>query len=288
MSEDLSIKWLFGDSDNRPAGNQSYLMLEVSIRYARLLFPSSPRYIAIPYLSTGTQRIEHLASEYGCKLIWVREHPDIERLTARMKITHARSAWWKYIPLHIGSRLTLHLDNDFIIWRIPEQMQAWLNEGGVLGYGTEVDNPAPHYNPKTGRLDWSKGIHFGSKVNWVREHAGELALNSGLVGVQTRMPDMPVSLSEVTHWKKFVEDQAWWTVNFAKLEGVSKHVIHYERDMPNLSKWHDFAKANVQPRDYMSDYSGAHYTTHNAGYTHYFEKHCYSDFIADLERRENE
>lgn len=286
MTTPLNIKWLMGDADNNPMSDQSFLMLEISIRYMKLLLPEAHRHIAISYLvGEGESRVRAIAEQLDCEVYMVTEHPSISKLPKYLMSTKRRSAWWKYIPLKMGDGHTLHLDNDFIIWRIPPQMLSWMEHGGLLGYGTERDNPAPHYNPETGRLDWSKGIHFGSKVNWVKEHAGELALNSGIVGIGADISGMPVPLKQVTSWRKFVEDQAWWTVNFAMLDTVHRQVIHYQDDMPNLSKWSDYAKDKTSPREYIPLFYGAHYTTHNANHTHYFGNYCYQDFVEDLQRK---
>lgn len=286
MTQPLNIKWLIGDSNKKPLVEQSYLMLEVSIRYARLLFPEAKRHISVPHIKDGMWRIEEIADKFDCAIIRTRHHPEIQELPPFLRKTKHRSAWWKYIPLKIGDGHTLHLDNDFIVWRIPPQLEAWLESGGLLGYGIEKDNPD---QPYTKHIDWSKGIHFGSKSGLVKRLAGTMGLNSGLFGIGADVEKLPYAFDNIKKVKLFVEDQAWWTINFAQYEGelgVNKHIIHYEDDMPVMSKFSPYAKEQTPFSEVLPHFYGAHFTTHNTGYCRYYHNHCHEHFIADLERLE--
>ena len=269
---ELTIKWLIGDNPKQPAPPASFQMLETSIRFMKHLLPDANRVIAVSQLVNGVGEVNEIGAKHECSVMLnISKHPELPR---HLRKTHRRNAWYKYTPLKIGNGHTLTLDNDFIIWRIPLQMENWLKYGGLLGYGIPEGNPSPDPD---GTVDWTKGIHFGSKHEWVESHAGSMALNSGLVGIGADVQELPFPLSDFRGWKEFVEDQAWWTVNYSQYEG-EKQLIHYIDDMPVMYKWSPMARMKQKPDDFMGVYHGAHFTTHNNGVSTYFQDYCYQGF----------
>lgn len=277
-----NIKWLIGSSRNG-IPNQSFDMLEVSVRYMRHLLPDCKRYIAVSFLPQGMERVQKIADKYECEVYMVQGHHEIHRLPQNMSSTKRRGAWWKYIPLQIDGNQTLHLDNDFIMWRIPPALQRWLDEGGLIGYGTWYNRLTPR--GPNGEIDWSKDIHFATKDEWVFNLVGNLALNSGLVGIGEHVQEFVVPLADIREWNNFVEDQAWWTVNFGLHETPRemKHIVHYEQDVPRFYKHTSEVKAKASPQSYIDKYYGGHWVTHNAGLCHYYANHCHTVFLRHLE-----
>lgn len=279
---DLTIKWLIGDWPNKPIHKQGLLMLETSIRFSRMIFNDATRIISIASLQSkdSLEYVKKIGKDQNAEIVFAKSYSD--QLPPLLANSNRRNAWWKYVPLKINPNdHNLILDNDFIIWRRTSEINSWLNNGGLLGYGVKSGNPDP---PEDGSKNWGEGIHFGSKHKWVKSFAGTMALNGGLNGIGENVQKLPISLFEIDSWDEFPEDQAWWTSNFAKYSG-KKEIIDYQKNMPVMYKWSRFAKEKITPNVFMKNYNGAHFTTHNAGWCQYYADYCHHGFDMYLKER---
>ena len=276
MSNTTNIQWLIGDTTDSPLHPQAYDMLETSIRFLKLLLPDAHRFIATPHIAAGYSHIEEIATRHDCNVVYLQELDVIKEFPLQLRPVHRRSAWWKYMQPTINNLPTLHLDNDFLIWRLPPQLDAWIDDGELIGYGIESGNPVP---ADDNDVDWSQGIHFGTKAPLVRELAGTMALNSGLYGVWPEI-ELPYPLTQIGGFKRFVEDQAWWTINFALAGNIytPKHIIHYEEDVPILSKYSEYYRSGTSADDIYHTFYGAHFSGHNTGFCQYYSTH-FHDYL---------
>ena len=272
IQQPLTIKWLIGDWPENPLHKQAVQMLEISVRFIRMLLPEATRVIAISNLHNKLMKkqVIQIASKNNCKLLFTLDHAD--QLPQILRDSERRNTWWKYIPLKANTGNNIILDNDFIIWKIPPQLQDWQCEGGLLAYGTEsrnLEKPTDvNYITHNGTL---------ASQDWVQKYAGTVALSGALNGIGYNVSELPIPLKTIDTWKVFPEDHAWWASNFALYNG-NKSIIDWKLQLPVFNTASKYVQSHISPESYMDTFCGGHFAAHNSGECTYYTDYCHQVF----------
>lgn len=149
---ELTLRWTFGENKERPTSLQAYDMLYASVLFAKRLFPGASFRLYLNNLSTYAKAQILRLFEHELELVFV-EKKEWEGI-------REKNSFWKYIPLRSDTqKYELLLDNDFIIWKIPQALINWYMSDKLL-----INS------------DWN-GQHYGSI-----QVETEKALNAGLLG----------------------------------------------------------------------------------------------------------
>lgn len=123
----LAIRWTIGDVSE--AGFQA---LALSIRSAKKLFGPATLYAvsvnSLP-LSTAKERLGNLADKGPGEVQWFDATHDVpDWLQTRLDHRMAEGVAWKLAPPRLfPDRYELSLDNDLILWEIPDAIREWLD-----------------------------------------------------------------------------------------------------------------------------------------------------------------
>ncbi len=168
----IGIRWTIGD-----VSAQGFEALQVSLWSAWHLFGDLAAYaVTVNTIEVGEARARTGAAPES--VVWraAGEVPRAvqEALDERM----AEGVAWKLAPLRLfDDRYELSLDNDCILWDVPEAMRAWLDEpeprcliaaDDVLAHGafTELTRPEPR---NTGIRGLPPGYDLGASLQAILE-----------------------------------------------------------------------------------------------------------------------
>ena len=130
-AERLCVRWTIGNL--RPRG---FEMLRLSIACAARLFGPRARYVVcVNSLSADDAQLRTgpLPIDIEWRHITLGELPLL--LRAHLDVALCEGTGWKFAPLRIDEgRYELALDNDCILWKLPDAIGRWLasERGGVL------------------------------------------------------------------------------------------------------------------------------------------------------------
>lgn len=136
FSEQLALRWTIGDVRDR-----GFEMLRLSIACAfRLFGPSAEYLVCVNSISEkdAQQRTGPLPPNIEWRQVTRDDLPDV--LTAHCDATVMEGMGWKLAPLRTRpERYELALDNDCIIWDLPEGMRQWLGSRDGCLFAEDVD-----------------------------------------------------------------------------------------------------------------------------------------------------
>lgn len=154
MEDDLIIRWTFGEAIGRPTSLQGLDMLECSIRFAQSLIPNAKLYVC--YNSIRSDRLLsklNKVADLGVSLI------DQNDLNPEFTGVTGKNSFWKYIPGRIElNKFELFLDNDVIIWRVPELIKTWAESNSIL---ISEDWNGSHYGEFAGSIQTPDSYNAG-------------------------------------------------------------------------------------------------------------------------------
>ena len=118
----LAVRWTIGD-----VSNSGFEALGLSIRSAKRLFGPATKYVVCVNslsLSAARDRLGPMAEEVH----WVHSAEHIPNwLSPRLDENMAEGVAWKLAPVRLFPDLhELSLDNDVILWQIPDAIGQWL------------------------------------------------------------------------------------------------------------------------------------------------------------------
>ena len=117
------IRWTVGDVSAR-----GFEALGLSIAGARNLFGADARYV----VSVNTIPIETVSARVGdpAGVEWLQADERVpEWLGEYMDPGLAEGVGWKFAPLHVDPELpTIALDNDVVLWQMPESIRQWMED----------------------------------------------------------------------------------------------------------------------------------------------------------------
>jgi hypothetical protein len=200
----LGIRWTIGDVSTR-----GFETLALSIAGANKVFGDDAEYvvcvntISVEAARQRVGRAADLVDWLDCSALrpaWLRNH-----VGAGM----AGGVAWKFSPPRLfPDRHVLSLDNDVILWRMPDSVRLWLQDGNTLliaedvacCYGAFVKQ-CPVEPRNSGIVGFPPGWEVETKLRELL-HGVRLMAEGDEQGLQTAMitsvPHRVVSLSEVS------------------------------------------------------------------------------------------
>jgi hypothetical protein len=132
----LVVRWTIGDV--RPRG---FEMLRLSIQCAVRLFGPETHY-RVCVNSLSVREAQERTGEVPACVQWREvtraELPDL--LRGRFDVSLSEGTGWKLMPLRLDpERYELALDNDCVLWELPEGMERWLQSGHGALLAQDVD-----------------------------------------------------------------------------------------------------------------------------------------------------
>jgi hypothetical protein len=127
MSNPLGVRWTIGDVN--PAGFEA---LGLSIWGARRLFGPESRYV-VCVNTVSVDEARRRTGDVPDGIEWRDNTAEVPAfLRPHLDASMAQGVAWKLAPLRIFTdRYELALDNDCILWDIPEAIRAWLADLGT-------------------------------------------------------------------------------------------------------------------------------------------------------------
>ncbi len=231
--DNLIIRWTFGETLSRPTSLQAFDMLECSIAFANVIFPNSRKIINFNSLKSNE-------SYSKLKNIAKNKIELVESISLDFKTKqNGKNSFWKYYPIRIDtSKYEIILDNDVVLWSLPNTVADWLKSDGLL-----INS------------DW-RGVYYGIFNNMIPEH---LQLNAGIIGYPPNfkfpLPDYS-NLPDLFHSeqgfivKTFLDSQK-------QLFIISKNEI-YQSNIDN----------DINASEIIKTFQGGHFC--GCSYCHYF------------------
>lgn len=274
----LTIRWLIGETSDFPMRGVGYDLLEMSIKFAKLIFPNAQRIIHISDLPLGLGRIKKISSLTDTPYTFVRELPNVPPSISYVRFGHG---FWKYIPLRINrGGFDLIMENDLILWRIPSKLALWLYDGGLLCYGVDTggtqNTSSRGDTARIGKITdeyLQERRKYGLYQNRIDKINDRVFINPGVVGFGFNCSSLPYDLKDLGMVTSPDDEAGWLTLNYLKYTG-RKHLMA-------TSSIAYVDNANFKSHNLVERYDGAHFLKHNSGeYRFYQEK--YSRVIAEL------
>jgi hypothetical protein len=232
-SDNLIIRWTFGETLNRPTSLQAFDMLECGVAFASVLFPNARKIISYNSLksSKSLEKLKCIAQN-NVELI-ESTSPDFR------KVVSTKNSFWKYYPKRYDiNKYELILDNDVILWDLPETITNWLNSNGLLI-----------------NTDWN-GSYYGI---YNKDIPKETKLNAGIIGYPPDFDFILPDYSELTDY--FHSEQGYIVKTFME----SKRELFILKDTEIFQSNND--KFN-NPPDVVKIFKGGHFC--GCSYCHYF------------------
>ena len=178
ISDRLAIRWTIGDVRER-----GFEMLRLSIACAFRLFGPSAKYLVCTN-SISAEEGQARTGPLPISVEW-REvtHDDLPKiLLAHSDTTIIEGMGWKLAPLRtFPDRYELALDNDCIIWDLPEGMRQWLGSKDGCLFAEDVDRCFGSFdalcvpgNLNAGIRGLSPGVDLQKELEAVLSGASEL------------------------------------------------------------------------------------------------------------------
>jgi len=251
----LVIRWTFGENRARPLSPQALDMLEMSIKFAKLLFPKARFIVCYNNLKQTTlNALMKIVSETGV------EAKDVTNLLpSYLARTDVKNSWWKYaIPRLDEKAYEILMDNDVVLWRIPPTLERAIKEQALVA------------------LTDAAGQYYGDFHDLVMNLNPKLKLNAGLLGMP---PSFKVDFGLIQRVKLrdfFHSEQGFTALNFLLYNG-KKYLIPLEEVVQlNIIK--------VPPEELIARYCGGHFA--GCSYAHFdFWEKKYSQAVKNYYRR---
>lgn len=131
----LAVRWTIGEVRER-----GFEMLRLSIACAARLFGPHAKYVVcVNSLSASEARRRTGSVPVAVEWREVTRADVPQVLRANLNAELMEGMGWKLVPLRIyPERFELALDNDCIVWRLPEAMGRWLECGDAVLFAEDV------------------------------------------------------------------------------------------------------------------------------------------------------
>ncbi len=150
----IGIRWTFGDVSRRGCD-----ALRLSVWGARRVFGTAADYV-VCVNSLGVDEARARVGVLPAGVAWVRSDGRIpDFLHRHLEAGLAEGVAWKFAPLRLfPDRHELALDNDCILWAMPEGMRAWLDDPRGCLLAEDVRPALGQFGPIVGELARNTGI----------------------------------------------------------------------------------------------------------------------------------
>lgn len=121
----VALRWTIGD-----VSDYGFEALRFSVLFAFNLFPKGTRF-AVCVNTIGTDEARRRTGELPHGVEWVDAKPLLPRwLPEQTDREMAEGVAWKLAPVRLfPDSYEIALDNDVILWRVPDVMKIWLASG---------------------------------------------------------------------------------------------------------------------------------------------------------------
>lgn len=242
-SDDVIIRWTFGETTARPTSPQAINMLRTSVKLAKRLFPSASLFICHNNLSLEmAKKVLSIGRRNGVELI------DVTRMLPKnLRKCQKKNSWWKYaLPRMDHNRYEILVDNDVVLWKIPPTVLRGIRDGALVA------------------LTDAGGRFYGDLSDKIREADPELTLNAGLLGMPPGFCPNFDLLEGVTLRDWFHSEQGFTAMNFILHQGPKYLVPLDEVQQLNIHR--------IPPEELLSSYSGGHFCGCLYGHYDFWEK----------------
>lgn len=135
-SDCLAVRWTIGDVRER-----GFEMLRLSVACAARLFGPEARYV-ICVNTVPLREAQRLTGDLPANVEWLEvtraDVPTVLRQHFGEDLMEGMG--WKLVPLRTyPERYELAIDNDCILWGLPEGMRAWMNAGNAYLFAEDLD-----------------------------------------------------------------------------------------------------------------------------------------------------
>lgn len=268
LENNITIRWLIGETNDNPIRSVGYELLNMSIKFASLVFPNAKRVINISDLTLGLNKIKRISEETQTPYTMIRDNPNIPPSISYVRFGHG---FWKYIPLRLNrGGFDLIMENDVILWRPPSKLAQWIYDGGMLCYGIDTGGT---YNTSS-RGDTAKigaitdeyiqdRRKYGLYKNRIDKINNKVFINPGIVGFGFNCSSLPYDLKDIGLVTSPDDEAGWLTLNYLNYSG-RKHLMA-------TSSIAYIDNGKFTPNDLVERYDGAHFLKHNSGEYRFYQ-----------------
>lgn len=269
--KNITIRWLIGETSDFPIRGIGYDLLEISIKFAKLIFPYAQTIIHISDLPLGLARIKKISSMTDTPYAFVRDIPTTPPSISYVRFGHG---FWKYVPLRLNRNgFDLIMENDLILWRIPSKLAQWIYDGGILCYGVDTgttqNTSSRGDTARIGRITdeyLQERRKYGLYKNRIDKINNKVFINPGVVGFGFNCNSLPYDLKDIGMVTSPDDEAGWLTLNYLNYTG-RKHLMA-------TSSIAYIDNGNFKPNELIESYDGAHFIKHNTGeYRFYQDKY---------------
>jgi hypothetical protein len=236
----LVVRWTIGD-----VSCHGFETLRLSLWGAREIFGRAARYV-VCVNSVPLDRARAVVGEVPIEVEWLDVTGQLSPLVARsVDAGLAEGVGWKFAPIRLEpERYELHLDNDCVLWALPDAMRRWLADdeptcllaedvATMLGQFQALCDPAPRNSGIRGvppRFDLAGALAAALEQSGVTLHS-ELD-EQGLVTFACSRDRRPhvVSLEDVSICGPFPPHRQQIGRCGAHFVGLNAHRLPWTRD----------------------------------------------------------
>ena len=251
--KNLTIRWTFGESNARELSSQALDMLDMSIKFGKMIFNRFDKNIS--YNICYNNLSENIYSKLQ-KISYTNRVPIINvsnKLPENLINKQQKNSWWKYAPPRIDiNSYEIIMDNDLILWNIPNTLKKAINNSALVV------------------LTDGAGTYYGEYTDEVLRKDSNLKLNAGLLGLPPRYVIDPNEVNNRSHKDFFHSEQGFTALKFVSYKGEKYQIPLNEIQQINVNQ--------IEPRKLIKNYDGAHFC--GCSFGHYnFWNDCYSEFF---------
>ena len=274
----ITIRWLIGETSDFPMRGVGYDLLEMSIKFAKLIFPYAQTIIHISDLPLGLSRIKRISSQTDTPYAFIR---DIQTTPPSISYVRFGHGFWKYVPLRLNrGGFDLIIENDLMLWRLPSKLMQWLYDGGMLCYGVDTggtqNTSSKGDTAQIGKITdeyLQQRRRYGLYQNRIDKINDRVFINPGIVGFGFNCSSLPYDLKDIGMVTSPDDEAGWLTLNYLNYRG-RKHLMA-------TSSIAYIDNANFNTHELIERYDGAHFLKHNSGEYHFYQDR-YSKIIDEL------
>ena len=278
LEKNITIRWLIGETNDNPMRGVGYEILDMSIKFSKLLFPYAKRIIHISDLPLGLGRIKKISESTETQYAFIRDNPNTPPSISYVRFGHG---FWKYVPLRLNRNgFDLIMENDAMLWRIPSKLMQWVYDGGMLCYGVDTGNTQNTSSrgdtANIGRItdDYlQERKKYGLYKNRVEKINDKIFINPGIVGFGFNCNALSYDLKDIGLVTSPDDEAGWLTLNYLSYTG-RKHLM-----ATSSISYVDSDK--IRPDDLIEKYDGAHFLRHNQGEYRFYQD-LYANKINEL------
>ncbi len=256
---DLILRWTYGEIRNGYNIPQGIELLKYSIKFAILIF--SREFEQIEYYicnnnvrKSSLEELRNLSGDHKVKLIDVSE-----MLPLNLRIESKKNSWWKYaIPRLDIDKYELIIDNDVILWKIPNILRTAIIENALIA------------------LSDGAGKFYGDFLESVERIDRNLKLNAGLIGFPRGVMFDLTDIFNSPPKDLFFSEQGFTAYNFAQYNGSKYLVPISEIQQLNINR--------IGALKLLSNYKGGHFCGCNYGPESFWDK-LYRKHIINLYKK---